>query len=55
MTIGIVLALGNPVYHTQAEDLQFFRIGTGGIAGTYYPIGLSPASREEAADLRVSW
>ena len=39
MTIGIVLALGNPVYHTQAEDLQFFRIGTGGIAGTYYPIG----------------
>ncbi len=39
MTIGIVLALGNPVHRTQAEDLQFFRIGTGGIAGTYYPIG----------------
>ncbi|MEM7045469.1 MAG: TAXI family TRAP transporter solute-binding subunit, partial [Pseudomonadota bacterium] len=22
-----------------AEDLRFFRIGTGGVAGTYYPIG----------------
>jgi uncharacterized protein len=23
----------------QAQDMQFFRIGTGGVAGTYYPIG----------------
>ena len=23
----------------QAQDLRFFRIGTGGVAGTYYPIG----------------
>lgn len=23
----------------QAQEMQFFRIGTGGIAGTYYPIG----------------
>lgn len=24
---------------TNAQDLQFFRIGTGGVSGTYYPIG----------------
>ena len=23
----------------QAQDMQFFRIGTGGVTGTYYPIG----------------
>ena len=23
----------------QAQEMQFFRIGTGGTAGTYYPIG----------------
>ncbi len=24
---------------SQAQEMQFFRIGTGGVAGTYYPIG----------------
>ena len=24
---------------SHAEDVRFFRIGTGGVAGTYYPIG----------------
>ena len=37
--LGISLLLGNPFAFGQAEELRFFRIGTGGIAGTYYPIG----------------
>lgn len=37
--IGIVLALGSFQFSAQAEELQFFRIGTGGVSGTYYPIG----------------
>lgn len=31
--------MGNPFTIGQAEELRIFRIGTGGIAGTYYPIG----------------
>ena len=31
---GLVVASAS-----QAQDMQFFRIGTGGTAGTYYPIG----------------
>ncbi len=31
--------MGNPFSVGQAEELRIFRIGTGGIAGTYYPIG----------------
>ena len=43
-TLGIILLMGNPFAFTQAQDLQvddlhFFRIGTGGVSGTYYPIG----------------
>jgi TRAP transporter TAXI family solute receptor len=37
--LGISLLLSNPFTFAQAQDLRFFRIGTGGIAGTYYPIG----------------
>ena len=43
--LGIILLFGNPVTtglaqdSAQAQDLRFFRIGTGGVAGTYYPIG----------------
>jgi TRAP transporter TAXI family solute receptor len=37
--LGIGLLLGNLFASGQAQDLRFFRIGTGGIAGTYYPIG----------------
>ena len=42
---GILLLLGLSVSvpraqdFAQSEDLRFFRIGTGGVAGTYYPIG----------------
>ncbi|MFV2031970.1 MAG: TAXI family TRAP transporter solute-binding subunit [Gammaproteobacteria bacterium] len=36
---GFILTMGLPLATSQAEGLQFFRIGTGGIAGTYYPIG----------------
>lgn len=38
-SIGLILALGLPYSQAPAEELQFFRIGTGGVAGTYYPIG----------------
>jgi uncharacterized protein len=34
--LGILGALGPGV---QAQEMTFFRIGTGGVAGTYYPIG----------------
>jgi uncharacterized protein len=37
--LGITLMLGVPITDGQAQDLRFFRIGTGGVAGTYYPIG----------------
>jgi hypothetical protein len=40
LSIGIVLILGNSVAVEQsAEEMQLFRIGTGGVTGTYYPIG----------------
>jgi TRAP transporter TAXI family solute receptor len=35
--VGALLALG--VSAGAAQEMQFFRIGTGGVAGTYYPIG----------------
>jgi len=43
-TLGIILLMSNPftLAHSQdlqADELHFFRIGTGGVAGTYYPIG----------------
>ena len=38
--MGVVLILGNSVAVAQSvEEMQLFRIGTGGVAGTYYPIG----------------
>jgi TRAP transporter TAXI family solute receptor len=39
LSLGICLLLGNSITSGQAQDLRFFRIGTGGVAGTYYPIG----------------
>lgn len=36
---GAALALGMMTQGSAAQDIQFFRIGTGGTAGTYYPIG----------------
>ena len=39
LILGMCLLLGNAFTFGQAQDLRFFRIGTGGIAGTYYPIG----------------
>lgn len=36
---GAALAIGLMAQGVVAQDLQFFRIGTGGTAGTYYPIG----------------
>ena len=36
---GAALAVGMMVQGAGAQDMQFFRIGTGGTAGTYYPIG----------------
>lgn len=38
-SMGLVLFVIGTVFPIQANDLQFFRIGTGGVAGTYYPIG----------------
>ena len=37
--LGMALALGTLAGAAQAQDMTFFRIGTGGTAGTYYPIG----------------
>jgi hypothetical protein len=31
--------MSNPLSAVHAEEMRIFRIGTGGIAGTYYPIG----------------
>ncbi|MFN4129288.1 MAG: TAXI family TRAP transporter solute-binding subunit [Paracoccaceae bacterium] len=36
---GVALAVGMLAHGAVAQDMQFFRIGTGGTAGTYYPIG----------------
>ncbi len=36
---GVALALGLAASAAGAQDMSFFRIGTGGTAGTYYPIG----------------
>jgi TRAP transporter TAXI family solute receptor len=36
---GAALAVGMMAQGAVAQDMQFFRIGTGGTAGTYYPIG----------------
>lgn len=35
--IGVAAVMAAPL--AQAQDIKFFRIGTGGTAGTYYPIG----------------
>ncbi|WP_415184701.1 TAXI family TRAP transporter solute-binding subunit [Phaeovulum sp.] len=37
--VGLVMALGLTTGPAVAQDMTFFRIGTGGTAGTYYPIG----------------
>ncbi len=37
--MGAALAAALMATGAAAQDLQFFRIGTGGTAGTYYPIG----------------
>ena len=36
---GAALALGLAASTAGAQEMKFFRIGTGGTAGTYYPIG----------------
>ena len=36
---GAALAIGLLAQGAVAQEMQFFRIGTGGTAGTYYPIG----------------
>lgn len=37
--MGAALAVGMLAQGSVAQEMQFFRIGTGGTAGTYYPIG----------------
>lgn len=37
--LGVAVAVGIMATGAVAQDMQFFRIGTGGTAGTYYPIG----------------
>ena len=37
--LGISLLLSNSIAFGQPQEPHFFRIGTGGVAGTYYPIG----------------
>ncbi|WP_425310275.1 TAXI family TRAP transporter solute-binding subunit [Falsirhodobacter halotolerans] len=37
--VGAAFAAGLLAPGAMAQDMQFFRIGTGGTAGTYYPIG----------------
>jgi len=39
LSIGLILAIGVPLSFAQAAEMRIFRIGTGGVAGTYYPIG----------------
>ena len=36
---GLAMAAGVAASTASAQDMAFFRIGTGGTAGTYYPIG----------------
>jgi len=36
--VGIALIMGNAFSQETEQDIRFFRIGTGGVAGTYYPI-----------------
>src|SRR5210317_735649 len=36
--VGVALIMGNAFSQETEQDIRFFRIGTGGIAGTYYPI-----------------
>lgn len=38
-SIGLIAGATLFTLVSQAEELRFFRIGTGGVAGTYYPIG----------------
>ncbi len=38
-TVALTLLSGFGIASIQADDLRFFRIGTGGVSGTYYPIG----------------
>ena len=38
LTVALVALLGGPPAG-QTQEMRFFRIGTGGVAGTYYPIG----------------
>ncbi len=37
--LGLTLAFGTLCGAASAQEMSFFRIGTGGTAGTYYPIG----------------
>jgi len=39
VSLGLIFFIVSTIFPGQADELQFFRIGTGGIAGTYYPIG----------------
>jgi len=36
--VGVALIMGNAFSQETEQDIRFFRIGTGGVAGTYYPI-----------------
>lgn len=37
--LAALAALALPLRTVRGQELRFFRIGTGGVAGTYYPIG----------------
>ncbi len=37
--VGLLFMMGCVFSHGAEDDFRFFRIGTGGILGTYYPIG----------------
>ena len=39
LTSLLALTLGHPAAQADGSDLRIFRIGTGGVSGTYYPIG----------------
>ncbi len=39
VALGLTITVVFKLLPVQAEELRFFRIGTGGVAGTYYPIG----------------
>ncbi|MDN3713569.1 TAXI family TRAP transporter solute-binding subunit [Paracoccus cavernae] len=39
LILGLAAAVGLFVQGASAQEMSFFRIGTGGTAGTYYPIG----------------